>query len=163
MLLNEKEFFEKILPEEMMIFIEEHFKEHADRWDRHYCKNIKIYTLEIGRELEEKLYNEHVLSDVWDFIIMDAIHNWKAENGTEIYQKGRCGGWLYLETAKVQDFSNYEPVRQEDENYNEYEDRMYPLRGLFEDLWKFEKWYQKTYNEVISYLKEVKIEEKEED
>jgi hypothetical protein len=161
MLLSEKEFFKKATPDEMMIFIEEHFKEHSDRNTRRYCKNIKIYNLDIEEEIREKIWDDHVLSAVWNFIILPEIENWKQENKTDIYQMGRSGGWLYLDSAKVHEFSDYEPFQQEDEDKDEYEDRMYPLRGLFEDLWNFEKWYQKVFEEVKEYLKEVEIEKED--
>lgn len=157
--LNDKEFFDKATPDEMMIFIEEHFKEHADRHERRYCKNIKIYELELDKEIREKLWNDKVLSDVWDFVIIPSINCWKQEHNSDIYQMGRSGGWLYMDRAKVHDFSNYEPVRQEDEDQDEYEDRMHPLKGLFEELWYFEKWYNDVFEDVKEYLNDVEIEE----
>jgi hypothetical protein len=163
MLLNEKEFFSKVIPDEMMIFIEEHFKEHSDRNCGRYCKNIKIYNLDIEKELKDKIWNDYVMSAVWDFVIIPAIEDWKQENRTDIYQMGRCGGWLYLDSAKIHDFTNYESVKQEDESEDEYEDRMHPLRGLFEDLWNFEQWYQQVFEEVKEYLKEVEIKEDDEE
>lgn len=157
MLLNDKEFFKKATPDEMMTFIEEHFKEHSDRHIRQYCKNIKIYDLELEKEIKDKIWNDKVISDIWDFVIMPAIDEWKRENKSDIYQMGRSGGWLYLDTAKVHDFSNYEPARQDNEDQDEYEDRMYPLRGLFEDLWNFEKWYQNVFEDVKEYLSQIEV------
>lgn len=162
MVLNKEEFFEKIEVEEMLVFIEEHFEEHGNRDGTHYCKNIKIYNLGIDENLEDKFFNQNLMSAVWDVIIIPKIGSWKNKHGSEIYQKGRSGGWLYCDRAKVLDLSEY-AEKYDYETDDEYDDRIYELRGLFETLWNFEKWYQKTFDEVIAYLKGVKMDEDKEE
>jgi hypothetical protein len=75
------------------------------------------------------------------------IKQWVNTHGTEIYQMGRSGGWLYLDTADVIDMTIYEQ-KMNDEGDEEYAESMLPLKGLFEDLWNFQEWYQKVLEEV---------------
>lgn len=160
-LLNDKEFYGKASVDEMIIFIEQHYKEHSDRHDRHYCKNIKIHSVEgFTREETNKLYNERILTDVWDLVIIPYIRAWENDKKYDgkIYTKGRSGGWLYNDKAETLDLDEIEDKRK-DEDEDEYQDRLHPLRGRFEVLWMMQKWYEEVFKEVKEYLADVTIEE----
>ena len=143
-----------------MIWINEHFEEHGYHNEgNHYCKNIKIHTINGFTEKEkDKLYNFNICNATWDDVILPEINNFTENKGVDIYTKGRSGGWLYVDEAKEIDFSHFED-QEEDESDDEYEERMYELRYLFRKLWEFEKWYQETLKEVKEYLKGVVIKD----
>ena len=164
-LLNDKEFYEKATIDEMIIFIEQHYKEHSDRHEGHYCKHIKIHSVEgFTKEEKDKLYNERILSDVWDLVIIPYIREWENNNKYDgkIYTKGRSGGWLYNDKAETLDLDEFEDKR-EDEDEGEYQDRLSPLRSRFEILWLMQKWYEEVLTEVKEYLADVSLEEVESD
>jgi hypothetical protein len=160
--LTEKEFYGKATPDEMMIFIEEHYKprKHFNEGS-HYCKCIKIHSVDgFTREEINKLYNERILTDVWDLVIIPYIREWEKDYKYDgkIYTKGRSGGWLYNDKAITLDLDDFEEKR-EDEDEDEYQDRLYPLRNLFEILWKMQKWYDMVFKEVKEFLLDVELEE----
>ena len=160
-ILPEEEFFEKVTADEMMAFIEENFKSHTERYESHYCKNIKVHSLQGFTEDEENmLYDMKLLNNIWETVIMPEINRFKKEYNLDIYTKGRSGGWLYVDKCTTLDFEDYQE-RQEDEDEDEYKDRITPLRSRFEDLWKFHKWYKNVEDlvkEELKYFKEHKDE-----
>jgi hypothetical protein len=160
LILQESEFFNKVTPDEMMTFIDEHYKEHSDMHESHYCKNIKIHTVQgFTSEEKDKLYNERILSDVWDLVIIPSIDQWILDNKSDgsIYTKGRSGGWLYCDKAKTLDFDSFGPKEQSEDD-DQYEDRIYPLKNAFERLWYMQKWYDIILKDVKEYLMDVDIE-----
>lgn len=162
--LNDKDFYEKASVDEMIIFIEEHYKEHSDRHESHYCKNIKIHTVEgFTSEEKNKLYDEHISTAVWDLVIIPYIHEWERDKKYDgkIYTKGRSGGWLYNDKAETLDFDDFNDKR-EDEDEDEYQDRLDPLRRGFEILWMMQKWYEIVLREVKEFLADETIKKDDE-
>jgi hypothetical protein len=152
--LSEKEFFDKTTPEEMASFIEEHFKIHTHYNEgKHYCKNIKLHSVD-GFTSDElsKMYDQKTLTDVWDLIILPAIHIFEREQKVHVYTKGRSGGWLYVDEARADMDLDHLLIQMEDETKSEYEDRTYTLRQRFFKLWAFEKWYNNLQKDVKEYL-----------
>ena len=152
--LSEEEFRKKVTPEEMIIFIEEHFKVHGHfNEGKHYCKNIKLHSVEgFTKEEIEAMYDNNKLTDIWDQLVLPSIEMFQRENKIHIYTKGRSGGWIYVDEASADLDFDHLIVRDEDETKSEYEDRTYTLRERFMMLWKFEKWYNGMQKEIKQYL-----------
>ena len=152
--LSEAELHKKVTPEEMIIFIEEHFKEHGHfNEGKHYCKNIKLHSVE-GFTTDEisKMYDQDTLTDIWELVILPDINAFEKQQQVHVYTKGRSGGWLYVDEAKADMDFDHLIIRMEDETVSEYEDRTYTLRERFFKLWAFERWYHGLQKEVKEYL-----------
>ena len=93
-------------------------------------------------------------------VIIPCIRAWESENKHDgkIYTKGRSGGWLYNDKAETLDFDEFDEKR-EDEDEDEYQDRLYTLRNRFEVLWIMQKWYERALGEVKDFLADVTLDE----
>ena len=117
-------------------------KEHPlyflmNSWNRlqTFAQNIKIYNLDIDREISDKLFELlDVDSPDIKFIFDDGISDFKEENpGYTIYTNGRSGGYLILAPSQndrgklsnmVDTIKNYNTLNdlKEDYDFEEFKD-----------------------------------------
>lgn len=152
----------------------EYLKEHPryflmNSWNRlkTFAQNIKIYNLDIDREVSDKLFDLlDVDSPDVKFIFEDNIGVFNEENpGYTIYTNGRSGGYLILASSqndrgKLSDMAdavnNYDTLDDLKEDYDFEE-----FRTLAETVINFDRACDNIIQAVVSLAENCEIIEEE--
>ena len=152
----------------------EYLKKHPryflmNSWNRlkTFAQNIKIYNLDVDREVSDKLYELlDVDSPDVEFILKDNIEFFNEENpGYTIYTDGRSGGYLILASSqndrgKLSDMTdtvnNYDTLDDLKEDYDFEE-----FRTLAETIMNFDRACDNIIQAVVSLAENCEIVEEE--
>ena len=151
-----------------------YLKEHPlyylmNSWNRlqTFAHNIKIYNLNVDKEVEDKLFDLlDVDSPDVKFIFEDNIEFFNEENpGYTIYTNGRSGGYLILASSQndrgklsdmVDTIKNYDTLDDLKEDYDFEE-----FRTLAETVINFDKTCDGIIQAVVSLAENCEIVEEE--
>lgn len=150
-----------------------YLKEHPlywlmNSWNRlrTFAHNIKIYNLNVDKEVEDKLYE---LLDVESldikFAYEDGVNDFKEENpGYTIYTNGRSGGYIILAPNEnrsnfcdmVDTINNYDTLDELKEDY-EFEE----FKDLAKTVMNFDRACDDIIQNIVGIAKDCEIVEEE--
>ena len=156
--------------EVVFTFLKEHpLYWRMNPWNRlqTFAQNIKIYNLNVDKEVEDKLYE---LLDVESldikFAYEDGVNDFEEENpGYTIYTNGRSGGYLILASSQndrgklsnmVDTIKNYDTLDDLKEDYDFEE-----FRTLAETVMNFDRACDNIIQAVVSLAENCEIVEEE--
>lgn len=123
----------------------EYLSNHESYYDRHsgrsYSHDIKLYSLGLPKDLEEKAWKFLSLeySDFWDFYYDEHKRSLIGDTGYSASVTGRSGGHIIFEMErKVDDELEEMPC--------------YELQGYTKTVLRFDQFYEDLKSEFIYYL-----------
>ena len=159
-----KKFFQEVDKrnrKEMIEFLSNHFRYNTmNSWNRSssYANKMKIYTLDLPKEIEDKLWEMLNVEEAWFYInqhIRDYKLNGFLPDGYDVGFNGRSGGYLVLYVEKYCGRS----IDQDADFENEEEWDIWALRNRVELVQSFDKLCDEIVDMAIWLAENMTVEE----